>query len=416
MKRMKSMLAAALLMLGAGHALADPARSAIDLAGNAYVTTVKPGATEIITPQGLSHWTRASSVTSLWFWIEQPGSAALGLDAGLAGSRSSTVRVTVAGQSFEVALRKGARKVHEIARVALPAGYVRVDLQGVAKDGTEFGTVHALTVASDVPTAYASDSENYYWSRRGPSVHLAYQVPADTEYFYSELTVPHGQDKVGSYYMANGFSGGYFGIQVNSPSERRVLFSVWDAASGERTKLVSKGAGVNHNPFGGEGTGGQSYLFYNWVAGTTYRFLTRVRPDGAGSTEYSAWFFAPEQGNWRYMATWTRPATSSWYSGAHAFLENFLDTHGYLGRQADYGNQWARSTAGLWSEITSARLTGDATAVKRQRLDFAGGARGAGFYLQNGGFGSQTVPLNQTFTRPANGTAPALDPGTLPLR
>ena len=27
--------------------------------------------------------------------------------------------------------------------------------------------------------------------------------------------------------MANGFGEGYFGIQVNGPNERRVLFSVW---------------------------------------------------------------------------------------------------------------------------------------------------------------------------------------------
>ena len=38
----------------------------------------------------------------------------------------------------------------------------------------------------------------------------------DIEWFYSELTVPEGNDVIGSYFMANGFSEGYFGIQVNS--------------------------------------------------------------------------------------------------------------------------------------------------------------------------------------------------------
>ena len=39
--------------------------------------------------------------------------------------------------------------------------------------------------------------------------------------------VPEGNDVLGSYFMANGFAQGYFGIQVNSPTERRILFSVW---------------------------------------------------------------------------------------------------------------------------------------------------------------------------------------------
>ena len=90
--------------------------------------------------------------------------------------------------------------------------------------------------------------------------------------------------------MANGFNVGYFGIQVNSPTERRVLFSVWDPPSGGSTTLVRKGPGVTTNGFGGEGTGGQSYLVYPWEAGHTYRFITRAQLDDAGNTLFSSWF------------------------------------------------------------------------------------------------------------------------------
>ena len=41
------------------------------------------------------------------------------------------------------------------------------------------------------------------------------------------MTIPKNNDVVGSYFMANGFAEGYFGIQVNSETERRILFSVW---------------------------------------------------------------------------------------------------------------------------------------------------------------------------------------------
>ncbi|MGO4779994.1 DUF5077 domain-containing protein, partial [Lysobacter sp. 2RAB21] len=125
---------------------------------------------------------------------------------------------------------------------------------------------------------FADDPANFYWSRRGPSGHLGFAVPENTEYFYSELTVPRKYDPIGSYFMANGFAQGYFGIQVNSATERRVLFSVWDAPNG-KTTLLKKGKDVIAQDFGGEGTGGQSFLRYDWKPGHTYRFITRARPD-----------------------------------------------------------------------------------------------------------------------------------------
>lgn len=417
MKRLKLMLCTALMLLMAGSLPAGAqAPVLVALPGNGFVTTAGSGATETITASGLANWTSPSTVSSVWFRMAQAGSATIGLDASLAGGKRSTVRVTVNGAPFQVNLTKGTTRTYTVGTLNLPAGYIRVDLQGVSKDGRYFGDVSAVKVTTASALHYANDAANYYWSRRGPSVHLGYTVPADTEYFYSEVTVPAGQDAIGSYYMANGFNGGYFGIQVKSPSERWVLFSVWDADNGAKTTLVGKGAGVIDNGFGGEGTGGQSYLVYNWVAGNTYRFLTRARPDGAGGTDFSAWFFAPETGAWRYIATWKRPATTTWHAGVYSFLENFIDTRGYLDRQAEHGNQWARSTAGAWSEITTARFTGDATAANGQRLDYAGGLRNGRFYLRNGGFFSAYVPLNQNFTRPATGSAPAVNVSTLPMQ
>jgi len=69
----------------------------------------------------------------------------------------------------------------------------------------------------------------FYWGRWEPSVHLSYRLPSkvDLRYAYSEINVPSGEDLIGSFYMANGFGQGYFGIQVNSVTERSVLFSVW---------------------------------------------------------------------------------------------------------------------------------------------------------------------------------------------
>jgi hypothetical protein len=258
----------------------------VALAGNAFITSAAPNAAEVITSSGLGNWTSASTVTSAWFRVAAspncsrscPAMVTVSLNARLAGSTRSTVRVSVNGTPFDVALSGNVTKNYAVGTVTVPAGYVKVDLQGVSKDGGYFGDVSSIGVSTEATLNYANDPANYYWSRRGPSVHLGYAVPANTEYFYNEVTVPQGQDKIGSYFMANGFNGGYFGMQVKSPSERWMLFSVWDADNGAKTTLVGKGAGVVDNGFGGEGTGGQSYLRFNWVAGNTYRFITRAHP------------------------------------------------------------------------------------------------------------------------------------------
>lgn len=390
----------------------------VNLAGNAFITNAVSGAGEIINDNGLANWTNATTVTSVYFRLAQAGQLKLGLVARLSGSTASTVKVSINGTAFNVNLSGSNSKTYDVGTFNISApGYVKVDLQGVSKNGGYFGDVSALKIAGSAATSgmnYADDAANYYWSRRGPSVNIGYTTPANTEYFYNELTVPTGEDKIGSYFMANGFSQGYMGIQVKSTNERWILFSVWDADNGGKTTLVRKGTGVVDNTFGGEGTGGQSYLVYNWLAGNTYQFITRAIPDGAGSTLYSAWFYAPETAAWRFIATWKRPSTTTYLTGNHSFLENFIDTNGYLGRKVLIGNQWARSASGVWSEITQAQFNGDATAANKQRMDFAGGLENGKFYLRNGGFFANYVNLGQTFNRPATGIAPNVNVTTLP--
>lgn len=412
----------------AGVCLAPDAMAATDatvaLAGNAFLTKASRNASEVINESGLANWTSPATVASAWFRVAAdancagscPATVTLALNASLAGSNHSTVRVTVNGSPVTVKLEGTASKSYPLGTFSVPAGYVRVDIKGVSKDGGYFGDVASIGVKSAAAINYANDPANFYWSRRGPSVHMGYTAPPATEYFYNEVTVPEQQDAIGSYFMANGFNGGYFGMQVKSASERWLLFSVWDGDNGARTTLVGKGAGVVDNSFGGEGTGGQAYLTYHWNAGTTYKFITRAHPDGQGNTDFSAWFFAPELGVWRYIATWKRPATSAYMAGLYSFVENFIDTNGYLERSARFGNQWARSSAGNWQELTAGRYTADATATNGQRLDYAGGVSDGSFYLRNGGFFSPPVPYNQRFTRPATGSVPQVDVNALPLQ
>jgi hypothetical protein len=397
-----------------------PTNIAIALAGNAYITQLATGASEQINENGLANWTNPGTITSTYFSIGQTGQLHVAIKAKVAPGGSSIVRVTVNGNAFTINLSGTEYKTWYAGAVNISAaGYVKVDLQGVSKTGTYFAEVSDIMIGGTATTSdvvFANDPANYYWSRRGPSCHLNYTTPSvDKEYFYSELTVPAGEDKIASYFMANGFGEGYFGIQVNSATERRVLFSVWDPAAGNgQTNLVKKGPDVTAGRFGGEGTGGQSYLKFDWKGGTTYKFLTRGKPDGNGSTVYTSWFFAPEAGSWRLMASWTRPNISKYLTGFHGFLENFDPNQGYLSRKADWSNQWVCLADGNWIEVTEFKFTVDATAANKQRLDCTGGVENGQFFLRNGGFFSNGVTPNTLFKKPATGIAPVIDFNSLP--
>ncbi len=297
------------------------------------------------------------------------------------------------------------------------AGYVQVKISG--QDLADQNCIHSrfdgYSDTADVVVDYVRSNEGnmFYWGRRGPSVHLRYGVPRNTplQYAYSEVTVPEGQDVIGSYFMANGFGEGYFGMQVNSATERRVCFrsgvhslpiTLATLPKDQQVLGLARGPEVKLGEFGNEGSGGQSYLIYPWKAGMTYRFLTEVKPDGKGSTRYTSWF-GPKDGDFRLIASFSRPKTDTTLKGFHSFLENFAPETGNQTRQGFYGNVWVRDTSGAWHECTEATFSVDPTGGGRHRLDYTGGAEEDRFFMKNCGFFAETGRPGDVFKRTANG-------------
>ncbi len=101
--------------------------------------------------------------------------------------------------------------------------------------------------------------------RNAASVHLVYPIAKEIEVEAFSCETTAIEDPVTTYYMATGWHRGYFGMQVNSPTERRIIFSAGDSgdeaisrdkvASENRVTLVDKGEGVYTGDFGNEGTG-----------------------------------------------------------------------------------------------------------------------------------------------------------------
>lgn len=398
----------------------------IPLGGNTFQT--QGVQIEKITKDGIMNWQYSDTEFSVFLKSETEVSIILELDV-FSLENESKISIELNENSQVLRLSPGQSGIIPVGDFNLVKGYNQIKFKGLEKSGSDFAKIKNIQVKSPNELALnfvRDDIDNrFYWGRRGPSVHLSYTLPENKNFkwFYNEVTVPKGSDPIGSYYMANGFAEGYFGIQVNSETERRILFSVWspfktdnpgEIPDSEKIKLLKKGTDVYTGEFGNEGSGGQSYLKYNWKAGKTYSFLNSVQPDGNGNTVYTAYFMDPEVGKWMLIASFLRPKTDTWYKRPHSFLENFVPESGHLERTANYGNQWVSDAEGNWQEMTEAKFTGDDIAKRRYRMDFGGGEKASQFYLRNGGFFNGEIELNSMHVRKATRIAPKINLSELP--
>ena len=396
--------------------------SVVTLSGNAYITS---GQTAFIDEDhsAIRNWSDKETVISFYFRTIESGN----MDIALQAKGKSRIEVSLLGKKKKVTLNSETLSRIELGtfKVKNP-GYIKMDVRGIKiNEGSDFGSIESVIVGGNAsPVVCVTSDFSSHFGRRGPSVHLNYSLPEENiEWFYNEIVVPEEGDIPSSYYMACGFGEGYFGIQNNSPYPRRVLFSVWspyvtdnpsEIPDSLRVTLVKKGANVKTNDFGNEGSGGQSYMHYEWKPGERCRFLMGVKPDGQGNTVYTAYFFDNAKNKWSLVASFRRPNTSTWYTHAYSFLENFDPAMGYINRKAYYDNQWARTTDGRWIPVTKARFTCDATGRQKMRQDYTGGLEGKQFFLSMGGFFDKYMTHGTYFERTSNTTeAPDIDFSTL---
>ncbi|MFI3315623.1 MAG: DUF3472 domain-containing protein [Rikenellaceae bacterium] len=393
----------------------------ISMDGNTYITE-QTGPIRL-GDRGITSW-RSDSKLSLFFKPDTTGELIVAMSTKNS-TGVSVINVAINDSSFDVTINSSELDTILVGKLKLTSNdYVEVKFTPISKEGDTYADIAELFVGGSATgdgMTYVKDFSTY-WGRRGPSVHMGYELPTgvDTEYFYNEVTVAEGNDVIGSYYMANGFGEGYFGMQVNSADERRILFSVWSPFDTQDPKLIPeedrievlrRGEDVYIGEFGNEGSGGQSFLRYNWKAGNTYKFLTKITPSKKGSTTYTAYFYATDEECWKLIAEFKRPKTNTYYKGAHSFLENFSPNQGYLPRSVEFSNQWALDTKGKWHEVTNGRFTHDATASAGVRKDYAGGVReeSNSFFLSNCGFFNESTKYLSKFQREAKGKEPQID-------
>jgi len=412
--------------LGVTHGQ-SPYTVTIPVGGNSWVTDTVNGRDRVITAKAIENWTKKENTIRTFFRLEQTGTLEIALRARVL-SGVSELTYTFGENTGTVTLDNTDYATIKLGNFAVAQpGYFYLDLQGLRKSARTFAEVTDLLLGGEAAkgkVVYVKD--DFYFGKRGPSVHLNYHIPGtakDILYFYNEVTIPAGNDVMGSFFMANGFGQGYFGMQVNSSQERRILFSVWspyrtnnpqEIPADQRIQLLKKGETVHAGKFGGEGSGGQSYRRYTWRTETPYRFLLKGEPKEGNMTDFTAYFFAPEIGKWELIASFRRPQTNTYLKRLHSFLENFIPATGQYQRRGCYSNQWIGDAEGHWTELVKARFTADATARKEARLDYAGGAQGDTFFLENCGFFNEQSKIDTVYTREPTGQKPDIDLDALP--
>ncbi len=236
------------------------------------------------------------------------------------------------------------------------------------------------------------------------SVHLRYPAPEGVA-FYTEMAVQKSAD--GTYFMAAGWSKGYFGLQELASGKKLVLFSVWDPTAGDdpskveakqRVQMLHQDPAVRVQRFGGEWTGGQSFFDYDWQLGAPHRFLVTARPEGEGRTAYRGYFFVPEQKEWKHLVTFATLTNGTLLKDYNSFVEDFRrnKVSTTKERRATFGGGWVRTAAGAWVALDRARFTADANPV----LNIDAGAAAGSFFLATGGdLENTTTKLRETILR-----------------
>ena len=404
-------------------------------AGRAYIepyTSSNPG---ISTSErsSLSSWTDTSK-KAVWYLHQQTGVYELNLELNLTSNQTRHFKVTCSpayeGLDFESVsnmfayIGKGRRDTLQVLTVNVEkTGYYRYELECQNNAGSI--TIYNLLFAaigkpSKAAASVAPHTTNYLSS---PSVHLNFSTTGATsksyDWIYSEIMVPSGGwAPLYTFWEALGYFAGYMGIQTNSATERRVLFSCWDATDTEQNPnagkellvtLVDKAPYTTANGFGGEGTGGQSYVGAGradtWVEDQPVKFLMNIRQESCKTYTnnknlltllVSAWYHAHNTEGWRYIATWrqpvlvNQPATTKEFAGFYAFIENFGWGTGQMPRKGYYYNSFGRESGlNTWTHFNKVRFS-NTDGANGQRVDFEQGVAIEDpdkFYMLSGGYG-----------------------------
>jgi hypothetical protein len=405
----------------------DAPKSQLVVPGHTAYVLPDPWGLRVRENQGVS-WTSASQSIQWTGLFRQAGILKIQVVAECTKEQAASLELVMLGKALQLVSEQvlntsgtssaASKRLLDFGQVELEnasPSYVSLQLKLRDSEGQDAGlvsksqSIQVLELRLDGPGSREAHF-NLKERRNAASVHLNYvtEQGAKVDAFYTEVQAI--EEPTGTFYMACGWHRGYFGMQVNSKTERRIIFSVWDSgneatnrdkvADENRVRLVDKGEGVFSGDFGNEGTGGHSHLKYMWKTGSVQRFLVTSESTDDTHTTFSGYWFHPEKNSWMLISAWNAPKEGKTMRGLHSFSENFLGENGHMPRKALFGNSWYRTLDGAWREITTAKFSHDETG-KADRLDRTMGIENNSFFLRHGGFLDGFTKYGEPFTRDA---------------
>jgi len=247
------------------------------------------------------------------------------------------------------------------------------------------------------------------------SVHFVWADAPEGVAFYNEVKVT--QSAPGTYFCVCGFSRGYYGIQQLADDRRLLIFSVWDpgkqndpnsVARSDRVQLIHRHEDVRVARFGNEGTGGQSFLDYEWADNTALQFIVGCRRAG-DRTHYAAFFYHVQDEEWMHLVTFSTLTPDQRLKGYYSFVEDFRRNRisATQTRTAQFGNGFVLKSDGTWHALSRARFTADSNPV----TNINAGIVQQRFFLSTGGrVSNDNASLGSTLDfKSAELQAPALN-------
>ena len=190
----------------------------VSLSANAFVTKRGKNGTELIGSDGLHNWTSDETIISIYFFSKSGVKFDLLIKCKVLPNGESKLQLTLDGISHSVSVIGTEYHTFPVGSYEVKSrGYHKIDLKGVNKSGSYFADVSHLVFGQ--PSTDASiEGIAANPDRSTPALHLWYDLPTNShqnvEYYYNEVNVVKEEDPLHTYFMAIGFSVGYFGIQV----------------------------------------------------------------------------------------------------------------------------------------------------------------------------------------------------------
>lgn len=399
---------------------------AVKLSGNSYITEPKSGYSEIIHPSdGLTNWTNKETIISTYVKVLTAGKIDISLKGKLLDQGSgSEISVSINGITKSINLTSNEFENYSFGVFDVPAGYLKIDLQGVSKTHQSFGQVSDILISvldNSDGVIYCSDPRFYQKSLNGPFNYFQFQNPVagGADYYYYELNIPTDSDSITPFSVTTDFGEGFFSFKPQSGSKAKLVFYITTASPAMdpylfKVLLNRKGENVTISGLNGTGPDVSGTLEYAWSPTNTYKILLHAKPDNLGNTDYTAWYYPPEENKWKLLASFKREWTERNLSSLMGSLINDNISFGYLGRRVNFSNIWVYNTADQWKKVEEATYHIDDLVLNKQRLDAYHGNTQNGIFLMNGGFFNESS-LTDTLINISNSNShPVIDFSTLP--